>query len=283
MKRILSFTLALVFALTLFCSTAFADSINFSAKDIEIHKGETITVSFNVTAKSGIAAASFDLTYDAKTFTYVSHEYGNAFEGGMTVGNDLGDSESDGNGLFKYVFITADGTKNGGEMFNVSFKTNESVEVGKKFEFKLNCYECTDKDLNELEVNDVTVTATVVDGVAPSNTESKVTIETSATQDAESYLSSVAVSQSSNDNGVGGSGIDINLIIVIAVLVLIIIATVVAIILIVSKRKQGTNVDDDVMTKILADDADLDLLESDSLSEENNEIDVTDENDEVDE
>ena len=278
MKQILSFTLTLVICLSMLCFTALADSPKISAKNIDIHKSEEILLSFEITPKSGLAAGGFELTYDSKMFTYVNYGYGKAFDGGLTAGNNLGDEDGDGLGLFKFAFANTEGIKLGGEMFNVSFKVSGQVKPGEKYEFKLTCTEAADEDIKPFELNSVTATATVKDGAAPSKVEntSRIVGDTSATIEAENNLNSTAeVSKNSNANNPDNNGKNNPLlIIIIAVLAVIIVASIVVIILVLVKKKQNVS-EDDVMTKILADDAELDLTE-DALADENTEKDNVD-------
>ena len=139
MKRFLSFALVALLSLSVMSSTVFAATPQITAKNLDIHKSEEITLSFNITPKSGIAAAGFELTYDHKKFTFVEYGYGEAFEGGMTAAHDNGDVKENGVGLFKYGYVNIKGTDNGGEMFFVTFKTADTVKAGEKYEFKLTC------------------------------------------------------------------------------------------------------------------------------------------------
>ena len=285
MKRFLSFALVALLSLSVTCSTVFAATPQITAKNLDIHKSEEITLSFNITPKSGLAAAGFELTYDYKNFTFVEYGYGEAFDEGMTAAHDNGDVSENGVGLFKYGYVNIEGTNVGGEMFFVTFKTSDTVKVGEKYEFKLTCTESTDKDANAIKLNGVTVVATVKEGIAPSKAEtSRVVGDTSATIEAESVLSSENKTQNTEtktDTEKGGN--NIVLLIIIAVLAIIIVAAVVVIILVLIKNKQNVpEEDDDVMTNILADDADTEFLNNDAL-EEVITSQIIDEFDEIDE
>ena len=279
MKRFLSFTLITLLSLSILCSTVFAATPQITAKNLEIHKSEEITIAFNITPKSGIFAASFDLTYDHKNFTFVEYGYGEAFEGGMTAANDKGDVKENGVGLFKYAYINIKGTDNGGEMFFVTFKTADTVKAGEKYEFKLTCTESTGENSTPIKLNNVTVVATVKEGAAPSKVDtSRVVGDTSATIEAENVLSSEKNTAQNNQTKTDTNGVENNsaLFIIIAVLAVIIIASVVVIILVLIKKKQNTPDEEDVMTKILSDDAEIDLNEdalADETSSDNDEID----------
>lgn len=275
MKKILSISLATLLCLSFFCLSVFAASPTITADNITCKKTEVITLSFNVTKNSGIASAGFDLTYDSNMFTYESHGYGGAFEGGMTVGNNVGDETSSGTGIFKYAFIKADGTNLGGEMFNVSFKVSDKVEAGKKYEFTLVCTDSTDKDLVPIKLNNVTVTATVEGGLPSSKANSatsRIVGETSATIAAEEQLSNPDKNKTNNNemsranknpNGGGVSGNDLMFVIIIAIVVLIAVAVIVVVILMFLKKKRNTAEEDNVFTNILSDDADVESLNLD--------------------
>ena len=288
MKRLLSFTLVTLLSLSVMCSTVFAATPQITAKNLDIHKSEEIIVSFNITPKSGLSAAGFSLTYDHDKFTYVDYGYGEAFDekGVLATGYDNGDVKDDGVGLFKYGYVNTEGAKNGGEMFFVIFKTSDTVKVGEKYEFKLTCTEAVDKDHNNIEINkEVILTATVLEGVAPSKAEtSRVVGDTSATIEAETVLNSEDSAQDNQTKtDAEGKGSNTVLLIIIAVLAVIIVAAVVVIILVLIKKKQNAP-EEDVMTKILADDAETDFLDEDALADEtSSDIDEYEEIDEVDE
>ncbi len=282
MKKILSFTLVVLLSLSVMFSTVFAASSQITAKNLDIHKSEEIVLSFNITPKSGIAAVNFELSYDYNKFTFVDYGYGKAFEGGMTVGHDNGDVKENGVGIFKYAFIKADGTKTGGEMFFVIFNTADTVKIGDKYEFKLTSTDATDKDKNPIDLNDITVIATVKEGNAPSSDDTSRTIgDTSATIEAESLNSSAeSIQNNETSTDSNGSKSNILLLIIIAVLAVIIVASIAVIVIVLIKKKQNVS-EDDVMTKILTDAAESELILEDALADEN--VEVNDEFEEVEE
>lgn len=281
MKKIISFTLIVLLSLSFMCSTVFAATPQITAKNLDIHKSETFTVAFNISPKSGLAAANFELTYDHKNFAFVEYGYGEALDDKqmLTIGHDNGDLKNNGIGVFKYACAGVEGTNVGGELFFVTFKAVDTIKAGEKYEFKLTCAEASDKNKTAIKLNNITVVATVKDGVAPSKAEtSRVVGDTSFTNESQKLLSNTNNTQTKTDTGGKGRTI---LLIIIFVLLAVIIASAIAVIVLVLIKKKLNAPEEKIMTNILADDADTEFLNNDALANEtsskSNEFDEIDE------
>ena len=282
MKKLISFAVALIIAMSVMCFTVSAAGITVTSNNPDCAPGQEVSVYFSVSKNSSIASANFVLQYDGDLFTYKSHGYGSAFMGGMTVGNNSA------KGTFEYAFIKADGTDEAGEMFFVTFLASNNVKVGESYEMNLTVPSVTDEDLNKLTIEPVKVTLKATETLpsttpAPSDAASG---DTPATQSAQVDTASTAVSQSgtlgetiltqsaqkelddAKEEGVNNSNnsqnkakkLDIKLIIIIGIVAITLIAIAIVVISVVSSKKPK---DDAVMQNILADNAELDSFFSD--------------------
>lgn len=97
-----------------------------------------------------MAAANFDVEYDASMLEYVSYKAGSAIDGSMAMGNKTND------GLFKFAFITLSSITDGGEMLSVSFKIKK---VGSS-NVKITATSCTDSSQQKVPCNTAPATVT---------------------------------------------------------------------------------------------------------------------------
>lgn len=264
MKKVLSLIIALIMAFSMICLYASAaGEIPITGSSAECQATGHTIVSFSIPENSGLAAVDFILNYDSDNFKFVSYTYGPAFEGGMGTGNDLG------NGVFKYGFIHVDGTNVGGEMFNVTFKASDKVKAGESYKFELSVSTAVDAEHNSLNLKPTAATVKIIEGTPASNASIPQTADTEMTNSAQHELNTQKPATNGNDNGGsnGGNKSWIKTIVIIALVGIVIIAAIV--IIVISTRKQKKP-EEDVMTSILADDADID-----SLDLENDELDET--------
>lgn len=157
MKKFLSVTFAILFIVSLFTLNTSAASITTKGNTPTCKPGSEVVVSFSISANSGVGAIDIIVTYDKSVFTYVKHKNGFAFNGGMAVGNDLGD------GKIAYAFIHTEGATNGGEMFNITFKVSHKAPINSKHEIKLDVNSSVDSNHKHLNVPSCKAVVTVGD------------------------------------------------------------------------------------------------------------------------
>ena len=158
MKRIFCFIVSIVLFISVFTIPAFADDVALTGSTATCKPGDEVEVSFAISADSGLGAAGFMVKYDSNIFSFVDYEDGPAFKGGMALGNDIG------NGIFKFVFIHADGINNGGVMFSIIFKASDSAVKGKKYPFNLEIDNLNAaSDTRDLTSNTPTAYVTIAD------------------------------------------------------------------------------------------------------------------------
>ena len=122
-KRLTSFFLALILLL---CAAAVpvsvkaADTVSLTVSSATAAPGTDVVMSINISANSGLAAATFLLKYDTSKLTYKSNAAGSAASGGLSSVNP--NYAVDGN--YKTIndsFIKSPAVTAGGSMLDVTF------------------------------------------------------------------------------------------------------------------------------------------------------------------
>ncbi len=162
MKKIFMFVVSIVLLVSIITTTASANTITFTGTNTSCKPGDTVTVSFSVSANSGIAAIDSEITYNSKIFTFVDFEDGSAFSnGGLGVGNDQN------NGKFKYSYINAQGVKKGGTMLSIRFKVANNAKLGEKYSFVLSISTLIDTNYKPLKGNNTIAYVTIGNLASP--------------------------------------------------------------------------------------------------------------------
>ncbi len=169
MKRLLCLIVSTVIFTSVFTLPALANSIKFSGSSTSCNPGETVTISFSVSSGLEIGAVDFTLSYDSTIFTDLEYETGYAFtgNGGFGTGNEISE------GLFKYGFICAEGTKKVGEMFSVTFKVSNNAVRGKKYIFNLVVGSIVNSSTKKLTANNTSASVTIKSNSSASSISSR--------------------------------------------------------------------------------------------------------------
>lgn len=132
-KKLLSFMLSFVLVFGLFCAltpdkSKAAEQLTFtvSADKTELHRGDTVTLSVNMSGNTIGTGLSIVFTYDDSILEY---------QGGASVGEvgtgcfatDLNDTKS---GMIQAVLITLNSQLNNGTVFTAAFKVKDTARGG---------------------------------------------------------------------------------------------------------------------------------------------------------